>query len=247
MLTQSEISAVKSISIVDFLTRLSVPSKRIGAALFFSAPYRPDPNPSLKVDERANRWYDFGAGQKGDIIDLVQLANNTDFNGAVNALQAQSGLSVVAPEPVAPPIPAAPAISVVNVAPIYHRGIVDYLRERNVDVDVAKKMCRQVTYRVRDRTYFALGFKNDSGGYELRSKYFKGCTGKDITTVNPRASQAGDGSQCLVFEGFMDYLSYLTMKQETAHICPHCNGELYVKINVMKNFRKKIKKTTTVR
>jgi hypothetical protein len=187
---------------------MGLPSKKVGCSLLFSSPFRKDANPSLKVDEH-NRWYDFGEAVGGDIIDLVRRINSTDFVGAVRVLQAQHGLNVAAPAPPA----SAPAIAILNEVPIYHKGIVDYLRERNVDVDVAKKMCRQVSYRVRDKTYFALGFKNDSGGYELRSKYFKGCTGKDITIVNPRASQAGDGSRCLVFEGFMDYLSYLTMNK----------------------------------
>ncbi|MDR1343342.1 MAG: hypothetical protein LBK18_08845 [Prevotellaceae bacterium] len=86
MLTQTEIDTVKSISIADFLNRLNVPSKRVGSTLFFSAPFRDDHTPSMKVDEHTNRWYDFGTGQKGDIIDLVRLANNTDFNGAVQVL-----------------------------------------------------------------------------------------------------------------------------------------------------------------
>jgi hypothetical protein len=212
MLSPSEIDAIKSISIADFLRRQSVPSKRAGSSLFFSAPYRNDPNPSLKVDERTNRWYDFGTGKSGDIIDLVKEINHTDFSGAAMLLHAQSGLSMVTPTPSAPQ-PSALTIAVLNVVPIYHKGLTDYLRERNVDIDVAKQRCKQVHYRVNDRTYFAIGFKNDSGGYELRSRYFKGCTKKDITVINPRISEAGDGSQCLVFEGFMDYLSYLTMNK----------------------------------
>jgi hypothetical protein len=212
MLPQREIEQVKSISIVDFLTRNNVPSKRVGGSLLFSAPFRNDSTPSLKVDEH-NRWYDFGTARGGDIIDLVKITNNTDFTGAVRILQSLSGLNVVAPSPSPAPASATPAIAILNAVPIYHRGLLDYLHERNVDADVAQKTCRQVHYRVKEKTYFALGFKNDSGGYELRSKYFKGCSGKDITTINPRANQPGDLSQCLVFEGFMDYLSYLTMNK----------------------------------
>jgi hypothetical protein len=209
-----DINAIKSVSIADFLTRQNIASKRNGRSLFFSAPYRNDPNPSMKVDEQTNRWYDFGTGKSGDIIDLVMLTNNTNFTDAVRLLQAQSGLSFIRPEPSTPELtPPAPAITVLNIIPIYHIGILDYLKKRNIDIDVAKKHCKQINYNVNGKTFFALGFKNDSEGYELRSKYFKGCTGKDITTVNPRASQAGDGSQCLVFEGFMDYLSYLTINK----------------------------------
>jgi hypothetical protein len=215
MLATSEIEAIKSTSIADFLRAQNVPSKRVGSSLFFAAPYRNDPNPSLKVDERTNKWYDFGTRLGGDIIDLVKLTNNTDFIGAVRVLQAQSGLHVVAPSaPLAPlPEPGTPGISILSVVAIYHKGITDYLHERNIDLNVAKKYCKQVNYRVGDKTFFALGLKNESGGYELRNKYFKGCTKKDITIINPRASEAGDGSKCVVFEGFMDYLSYQTMRK----------------------------------
>ncbi len=47
------------------------------------------------------------------------------------------------------------------------------------------------------------------GGYELRNKYFKGCISKDIATDR---STESNNETCIVFEGFMDYLSYLTLK-----------------------------------
>jgi hypothetical protein len=59
---------------------------------------------------------------------------------------------------------------------------------------------------VNGKPYFAIGFPNDAGGYELRSKYFKGCTSKAITSYTSKQDI------CQVFEGFMDYLSFLTMK-----------------------------------
>jgi hypothetical protein len=135
--------------------------------------------------------------------------------------------------------PAAPGITVLSVVPIYHKGLLDYLHERNVDVDVAKKMCRQVNYRVNNKTYFALGFKNDSGGYELRNKYFKGSTGKDITIINSNVNKAGDGATCLVFEGFMDYLSYLTLNKRNVPRGweEHPNDSIIV-LNSLVNLRK---------
>jgi len=67
--------------------------------------------------------------------------------------------------------------------------------------------CSEVHYRVADKFYFATGFCNDNGGWELRNRYFKGCTSKAPTT------RRGDYPTCLVFEGFMDYLSFLTLKR----------------------------------
>ncbi len=62
-------------------------------------------------------------------------------------------------------------------------------------------------YRVANKSYFAVGFRNNAGGWELRNRYFKGCTSKAPTTRH------GDYPTCLVFEGFMDYLSFLTLKR----------------------------------
>ena len=62
-------------------------------------------------------------------------------------------------------------------------------------------------YRVANKFYFAIGFCNDAGGWELRNRYFKGCTSKAPTI------RRGDYPTCLIFEGFMDYLSFLTLKR----------------------------------
>lgn len=62
------------------------------------------------------------------------------------------------------------------------------------------------TLQENGKSYFAIGFKNDAGGYELRNPYFKGCIApKAITTI------ANHETECHVFEGFMDYLSYLVL------------------------------------
>jgi len=64
-----------------------------------------------------------------------------------------------------------------------------------------------VHYCVVNKSYFAVGFRNDAGGWDLRNRYFKGCTSKAPTT------RRSDYPTCLVFEGFMNYLSYLTLKR----------------------------------
>jgi hypothetical protein len=84
--------------------------------------------------------------------------------------------------------------------------LLDYLHERCVDIEIARLHCKEVRYNANGKPYFAVGFRNDAGGYELRNKYFKGCTSKDVTSMKT------DSDTCQLFEGFMDYLSFLTMK-----------------------------------
>ncbi len=75
---------------------------------------------------------------------------------------------------------------------------------------------RCISYEVGGRHYQAIGFSNPSGGYELRdSGSFKGTIApKDITPIfTDRAEPV------CIFEGFMDFLSFLSMKEEITNHC----------------------------
>lgn len=90
-----------------------------------------------------------------------------------------------------------------------------YLREvRKIDLAIASPYLRHIRYTVNGREYSAIGFLNRGGGYELRDdKTFKGTIApKDISLIQGNTSE----TLCL-FEGFVDFLSHLTIKgQETA-------------------------------
>ena len=76
-------------------------------------------------------------------------------------------------------------------------------------------LASHIRYEVGGREYSAIGFPNRAGGYELRGdKTFKGTIApKDISVIAGRASNA----PLCIFEGFVDFLSLLTMKgKETA-------------------------------
>jgi hypothetical protein len=89
--------------------------------------------------------------------------------------------------------------------PLTNGALLGYLSQRKIDLDIAREQCSEIHYTVNEKAYFAIGFANDAGGYELRNPYFKGCISpKGITAINKGTKT------CVVFEDFMDYLSYLT-------------------------------------
>ena len=89
-------------------------------------------------------------------------------------------------------------------------ALFSYLKERGIDVEIARTECRELHFVHNGKNYFAIGFPNRSGGYEVRNRYFKGCVApKDITHIRKHGKQV---SVCCLFEGFLDYLSYLTMQ-----------------------------------
>ena len=93
----------------------------------------------------------------------------------------------------------------------------DYLtKERCIDLEKAMPFLKCISYEVRGWRYQAISFANLSGGYELRDdKTFKGTIApKDITPIfTDRAEPV------CIFEGFMDFLSFLSMKEEITNHC----------------------------
>src|SRR6185295_17343120 len=65
-----------------------------------------------------------------------------------------------------------------EVKPIYHFALKEYLKERCIGTSIAYRYLQEIKYQVASKEYFALGFKNRAGGWELRSSVFKGCIGK---------------------------------------------------------------------
>ena len=98
--------------------------------------------------------------------------------------------------------------------PLLNPRLQGYLEERGINTHVAIPNCEEVRYRVRGKRYYAIGFRNDAGGLELRNRFFKGCISpKDISLKH-------NGSDvCDVFEGFMDYLSAMIRHYRFGSAC----------------------------
>lgn len=186
------------------------PAKDKGYYGLYHSPFREDNTPSMKVDYDKNLWIDYGAGEGGTLIDLVMRLERCDAGEAMRLLEQRiAGTTYVSSfigKKLTPP-ERAHSIIVEDVLPLENPALLSYLKERGIDLDTARGHCSEVHYRVADKSYFAVGFRNDAGGWELRNRYFKGCTSKASTTQN------GGYPTCLVFEGFMDFLSYLTHKR----------------------------------
>ena len=94
-----------------------------------------------------------------------------------------------------------------RVQELQNQALVQYLEKRAISAEVAMPWIEEIYYKRNDKSYFALAFANDSGGYELRNPYFKGAQGtKDITLLR---SEGQGSKRVMLFEGFMDFLSYM--------------------------------------
>lgn len=200
-------NAIKNISIKSFLAKQGIdPIQERGGYGMYRSPLRDEQTPSFKVDYNQNLWYDFGMGEGGSVIDLVMRLERCDFREAVDKLENNNSFSFHREE-AAQLVPS--TMQITSIKPLQDARLVDYLQnKRCIDINIAREYCREVHYTTNGKPFFAIGFQSDGGGWELRNEYFKGSISpKGITTIR------SGSPTCMLFEGFMDILSYLTLKK----------------------------------
>lgn len=233
------IAQAKCIPIGSYLERQGIrPQKdrQGGRELWYHSPIRKDDEtPSFKVDTIKNLWFDHGAATGGNIIDLVRELCSCDVRDALQHLE-KTGL--YSPAPAKPTITAGmsrgasrqlkaspgkqvaegekekmAAFELVSQRPLSHPALLQYLTKRGIDHDIARRYVRQIDFKAPQSagSYFALGYPSGDG-FEARNALFKGFvgSGKSVTFHdNP------DRPLLQVFEGFMDFLSYLSVDKPT--------------------------------
>lgn len=199
---------MREIPIADFLNAMGIhPTKQKGNALWYSAPYRMERRPSFKVDINRNVWFDFGTGKGEDIFDLAgEFIGSEDFllRAAFIAKSSTCPLPII--ERPQRNEEKEPIFEDIWVRPLQDTRLMGYLEERGINAHVAIPNCEEVRYRVHGKRYYAIGFRNDAGGLELRNRIFKGCIPPKDISLKRNGSDV-----CAVFEGFMDYLSAMQL------------------------------------
>lgn len=205
---------IKQVSIVDYLAQTGYKPKLIkGVNYWYCSPLRTELTPSFKVNAERNQWYDFGTGDHGDIIDLVCALQHCSTAEAMRRLAALKGVRLAPSFSFGGTTPVrsqAPSMELIGVQAVKHPKLLLYLTERGLQPSDVSPFLSEVYYRVSEKCFFALGFQNDAGGWELRNPYFKGCFApKAISTI-----KGTDSHKLQLFEGFMDFLSWRKLHPE---------------------------------
>ena len=210
------IQEIKTIKLQDFLASLGyTPTKQQGNKLWYLSPFRQENHASFKVNSDRNQWYDFGIGKGGNIIDLAELLyKSSDVSYLIRKIEDN--------------VPNCTSIFSTSFAdikekqqtnyfenlqilPLSHPALMRYLWDRCIDLEVASSVCKELHYDSNGKHYFGIGFPNIAGGYELRNPFFKGCVApKDISHFYADKPK----KVCFVFEGFMDFLSFMTLRRK---------------------------------
>ena len=222
---KEDLSRIKQYPIVENLERKGVkPVRRTTAYALYCSPLRKETHPSFKVDTEKNLWIDYAEGRGGSIIDLCMRMEGCTLSEAIRRLGQNapdngtySFLNDFVPNNSQPVMAVNGARRLIEISDTLPPHLQDYLtKERCINLEKAMPFLKCISYEVRSRLYQAIGFANLSGGYELRDdKTFKGTIApKDITPIfTDRAEPV------CIFEGFMDFLSFLSMNEEITNHC----------------------------
>lgn len=224
-LTEKAREVKEQISFTEFLSRLGHHPKRTKGyeSMYISMVRDSDTDASFSVNEKLGAWYDHGMGKGGNIYDFGKLYwPDLNFGELVDKIREVCNLSTIElstirnkdPRPRIREAVKLPNYKIELIKPFgTSEGVNAYLKSRGVFY-AASTQIAEVHYYVEDekkqrKNYFAAGWQNELGGWEVRNKYFKGCLGKKAITLIP-----GDPRQLAVFEGYFNYLSW---KSENPH------------------------------
>lgn len=222
---EEDLSRIKQYPIVEYLERKGIkPVRRTPSYALYRSPLREETHPSFKVDTQKNLWIDYVEGRGGSIIDLCMRLESCTLSEAICRLEQNASDNITyssrkdfVPNNSQPVMAVNGARRLIEISDTLPPHLQEYLtKERCIDMEKAIPFLKCISYEVRSRLYQAIGYANLSGGYELRDdKTFKGTIApKDITPIfTDRAEPV------CIFEGFMDFLSFLSMKEEITNHC----------------------------
>lgn len=194
----------KQVAIVDVLERIG--ARRAGGhgtRLLYHCPFREDRNPSMYVNTDTGRWVDMANPDdaKGDVINLVARTLNLSALEAAKYIVGESLTDISLPSHNETVRSSSARDIQYEVKELQHPALIEYLQSRGINVSIAKRWCKEIHIG----RFFYIGFQSLSGGYELRNRL-------DKRSIGPKnISVLGTGNTALIFEGFIDLLTHLTI------------------------------------
>ena len=190
------------------------PVKEKNGELWYLSPLREENTASFHIRLHDNAWYDFGEGTGGDTLDFVRAylkMSREDYTvaDALRWLHNMTGKSFnpTPPKQSVPKVRKSSGWQLQRTEPIEDLALIRYLEKRNIPLEVAQKYLVEAYVRNRDtnKGMYALGFKNEDSGYELRNPFFKSCVSPKTITFIRSEKPLPKGIN--VFEGVFDFIS----------------------------------------
>ncbi len=179
------------------------PAKISGDDVWFFNPFALETNSSFKVSRSKNLWFLFSEGVGGNCVDFVQKYLNCSISEVLSWADQQNFSSFHQHNLISE----SRNYEITEVSKIQNWNLKKYLLQRGLSSKVYP-YAREIKFTINQKKMYAIGFENCSHGWELRNSFYKGSLlKKDISLIE------NFGKEVLVFEGFMDALSYIEITE----------------------------------
>ena len=209
-----------SISLEEVLVSLGhLPTKQNEKEAWFLNPFSTENHASFKLDKRNNVWYLHSEGIGGNNIDFMMKYLKASVKEVLEWAEKQNFSSFQSQKDYHSKSSSL-NYHITEIKELQNENLKIYLQQRGLSPTVYS-LVKEVHFAIGEKKLYAIGFENLSGGWELRNQFYKGSLlKKDISVVNLN-NNLEKNKNVVVFEGFIDALSFVEMK-------PFFNGDLLV-------------------
>lgn len=212
------IEHAKHIPISEILSKINIYPIQTGPEeLCYFSSWRKEKTPSFFVNILENVWYDRSDGTEGDLVAFVckYLERRKEEHTVIDALRWIK--YVYNNVPISEPLEKNfddedSGLILKSKKSINGYWLIHYLEIRGIPLSLSKLYLKElhVCNKHTGKSFFALGFRNEYGGFEIRNPSFKGSLKpRAITFIRGRVIKP-EGIH--IFEGMMDYLSAIAQR-----------------------------------
>ena len=212
-----QFNTIKLEEVLQILGHL--PTKQTEKEAWFLSPFSTETQASFKLDKRNNVWYLHSEGIGGNNIDFMKKYLNYSVKEVLEWAEMQH-FSSFQPQKDYHSKSSSLNYHITEIKELQNENLKIYLQQRGLS-KVVYPLVKEIHFTIGEKKLYAIGFENFSGGWELRNSFYKGSLlKKDISVVNLN-NNLKKNKNVVVFEGFIDALSFVEMK-------PFFNGDLLV-------------------
>ena len=209
-----------SIKLEEILFSLgNLPTRQNEKEAWYLNPFGTETEASFKINLVKNKWYLFSEGIGGNNIDFVKKYFNFSLSEILDWASRQNFSSFHQQREISKP-----NYEILKVKEIENLNLKKYLFQRGLSEKIYP-FIKEIHFKINNKNLYAIGFQNQSKGWELRNGFYKGSLGKkDISHISKNSKNI------FVFEGFFDTLSFIEINE-------NFNGDLLV-LNSISMYKK---------
>ena len=212
-----QFNTIKLEEVLQILGHL--PTKQTAKEAWFLNPFANENHASFKINKNLNYWYLHSEGIGGNNIDFMMKYLKASVKEVLEWAEKQNFSSFQSQKDYHSKSSSL-NYSITEIKELQNENLKIYLQQRGLSPTVYS-LVKEVHFAIGEKKLYAIGFENLSGGWELRNQFYKGSLlKKDISVVNLN-NNLEKNKNVVVFEGFIDTLSFVEMK-------PFYKGDLLV-------------------